>query len=149
MSKLKERDNEIKKLKKNIEHYEKAHAKLADEKLQWLEERAEHQELTANYIDIVIDLYDQLEQKKPDLTKEWYDLCVICGEEFKKNDVIQYFPVTDCMAHIDCMFLPKPEVTEEWIDKKTDELFHHTDELFKWEQLKDFIRSLVEEVVKK
>ena len=40
----------------------------------------------------------------------------------------------------------KPKVTEEWVDKKTDELFYHTDELFKWEQLRDFIRSLVDEI---
>ncbi len=31
----------------------------------------EHQELTANYIDIVIDLYDQLEKKKPQVTEEF------------------------------------------------------------------------------
>lgn len=31
----------------------------------------EHQELTANYIDIVIDLYEQLEKKKPGVTEEW------------------------------------------------------------------------------
>ncbi len=31
----------------------------------------EHQEITANYIDIVIDLYDQLEQKMPEVTEEF------------------------------------------------------------------------------
>lgn len=34
---------------------------------------AEHQELTANYIDIVIDLYDQLEQKKPEVDEEFVE----------------------------------------------------------------------------
>jgi len=34
---------------------------------------AEHQELTANYIDIVIDLYDQLEKKMPRVTEEWIE----------------------------------------------------------------------------
>lgn len=49
--------------------------KLAGEAHQQIRKRiqayAEHQELTANYIDIVIDLYDQLERKKPKVTEEW------------------------------------------------------------------------------
>ena len=49
----------------------------AEQAYQQIKERiqayAEHQELTANYIDIVIDLYDQLEKKKPKLTREWID----------------------------------------------------------------------------
>ncbi|MBA7674071.1 hypothetical protein ES703_82278 [subsurface metagenome] len=38
-----------------------------------IKDYAEHQELTANYIDIVIDLYDQLERKKPIATKEFVE----------------------------------------------------------------------------
>ena len=63
----------------------------------------EHQELELCYMDIILDLYDRLEQKKP-------------------------------------------QVTEGWMNAKTDELFRHTDELFKWQQLKDFIRSFVKEI---
>jgi len=77
MSKLKEEEL-LEWFKENIDRYaflQISHPHLAyypterdKQAYQQIKERVqdytEHQELTANYIDIVIDLYDQLEQKK-------------------------------------------------------------------------------------
>lgn len=51
---------------------------VRDEIYTALKEREELQELHGSYIDIVLDLYDQLEQKKPKMTvgriKYWVDI---------------------------------------------------------------------------
>jgi Lhr-like helicase len=46
---------------------------VRDEIYNALKEREELQELHESYIEIVLDLYDQLEQKKPEVTEEWID----------------------------------------------------------------------------
>ena len=38
-----------------------------------IQKEAERDEIEASYIDIVIDLYDQLEQKKPQVTEKWIE----------------------------------------------------------------------------
>lgn len=47
---------------------------VRDEIYNALKEREELQELHESYIDIVLDLYDQLEQKKPKVMEEWIDI---------------------------------------------------------------------------
>lgn len=89
MNKLKEREL-LEWLKENIDRYaflQISHPHLAyyaterdKQAYQQIKEMirayAEHQELTANYIDIVIDLYGQLEKKKLFVTKEFVEKMV-------------------------------------------------------------------------
>ncbi|GAI99562.1 unnamed protein product [marine sediment metagenome] len=59
-------------VRKQLKRNEQAYQQIKER----IQAYAEHQELTANYIDIVIDLYDQLEQKKLFVTKEFVEKMV-------------------------------------------------------------------------
>lgn len=69
---------------------------------------AEHQELTANYIDIVIDLYDQLEQKKPEVNRVTKSR--IRPERMNHMEIGVAFGKP----------IKQPEVTEEFVEKWAD-----------------------------
>lgn len=79
MSKLKEEEllERLERIVRPAMDYLKYWENKDEQAYQQIKERikdyAEHQELTANYIDIVIDLYDQLEKKKPEVTEEWIE----------------------------------------------------------------------------
>jgi len=57
---------------------------VRDEIYNALKEREELQELHESYIDIVLDLYDQLEKKKPEVTEEWMEKWAkrLCGSRY-------------------------------------------------------------------
>ena len=77
------KDDEIKKLKNNIKFLEASISELAIEKLQLIEDQEENDEIHAQLIDIILDLYEQLEAQEPsekeleELVKTWNSTLLI------------------------------------------------------------------------
>ena len=135
---------------------------VRDEIYNALKEREELQELHSSYIDIILDLYDQLEKKKPEVTEKWYGekatellsaigrTMYFCFSTTAGQESRKYF-IRKLVKELPAK---KPAVTEEWIKEKAKEglnISHHyySNPYAKAKDYEDFIRSLVEEILGK
>jgi len=142
-------------MKKDVQQIELMRIEQAYQQIkERIKDYAEHQELTANYIDIVIDLYDQLEKKRPKMTEEWY------GEKAKKlitmvsnlyphegsSCVIPKSKAKDFIRSLmEGIPAKKPTVDEEFVEKWKKEL--ETD-LLPYSVLTDIDKKKIKQMLK-
>jgi len=84
--------------------------------------RAEQEEIEARYIDIVIDLYDQLEQMKPQVTEEWYEEKAIELYNLLYYKTFNMQQVKDSIhSLVEEIPAKKATVDEEFVEKMVEE----------------------------